>query len=72
MAGGTTLTITGTRFDAPMRVLVGAAPATVTAQTATSISVASPPGPAGPADVTVIDPSGARATSAAALTLVAP
>jgi hypothetical protein len=71
-AGGTTLTIAGTRFDSPMRVLVGGVAATVAAQTATSITVTSPAGPAGPVDVTVIDPSGARVTSAAAVTLVAP
>jgi hypothetical protein len=71
-AGGAALTIAGTRFDSPMRVLVGGVEATVTSQTATSIVITSPPGPAGPADVTVIDPSGARATLAAAVTLVAP
>jgi hypothetical protein len=55
-----------------MRVLVGGVAATVTSQTASSIVITCPPGPAGPADVIVIDPSGARATFAAAVTLVAP
>jgi IPT/TIG domain/Right handed beta helix region len=75
-AGGTVLTISGARFDpGNMSVLVGDAPctpATVAPNAGGNLVVTSPPGPAGAADVTVISPSGARVTLAAAVTLAAP
>ncbi len=71
-AGGTALTISVTKFEDGMTVLVGGASAALGAHTATTLTVTSPPGPAGPADVTVISPSGARATRAAAVTLATP
>jgi hypothetical protein len=71
-AGGTVLDITGARFEAGLEVLVGGVAATVGSRTATTISATTPPGPAGTADLTVVSPSGARATLADAITLLAP
>ena len=72
-AGGTGLTIAGTGLsDDNIAVLLGNTAATINSHTATSISVTSPAGPPGAADLTVISPSGARATLAAAVTLAAP
>jgi hypothetical protein len=71
-AGGTALTVTGTGFETGLTVLVADRPATFVSNTATQVVVTTPAGPAGPAAVTVIGPSGARATLAGALTLRTP
>ncbi len=66
-AGGTSLSITGTSFYYVTAVKFGTtdAPA-VTVNSATSVTVVTPPGPAGAADVTVTTPSGTSTASAAA------
>ena len=71
-AGGTVLTISGAGFEDNMTALVGGAAAPVTSHSASSLVVTCPPGPPGPADVTVTSSSGARVAAAAAVTLVAP
>src|SRR5205823_1081601 len=58
-AGGTTVTITGTGFQANSAVFFGSVPATITVSpTATSITVQTPALPVGPIDVAVVNPDG--------------
>jgi eukaryotic-like serine/threonine-protein kinase len=56
-AGGTPVTITGTRLADASTVSFGGAAGTITSDSATEITVTSPPGH-GPADVTVTTPGG--------------
>ena len=66
LAGGTSVTITGSGFSGASGVTFGAAAATaVTVVSATSITVTSPAGAAGTVDVKVTAPGGTSATSAA-------
>jgi hypothetical protein len=58
-AGGTTVQITGTGFQAGSKVFFGSVPATVVGiPTATTITVTTPALPVGPADVKVVNPDG--------------
>ena len=61
-AGGSTVTITGTGLAGATSVRFGAAAATITADSATQITVTSPPG-AGRVDVTVTTPAGTSQTN---------
>jgi hypothetical protein len=64
-AGGTSVTITGTGFTAGSTVSFGGTPApTVTVNSATSITVVTPPHAAGAVDVTVTTPGGTSAPGA--------
>jgi len=65
IAGGTTVTVTGTGFgNIPTTVKFGATPGTsVTVISDTQLTVVSPAGTAGPVDVTVTTASGTSATS---------
>lgn len=63
--GGTLVTILGSEFGAGAEVSFGATQATVTAQTATSLTVIAPPGPAGPVPVTVANADGGATTAVA-------
>ena len=66
VAGGTTVTITGTGFTGVTAVKFGTAAATsYTVVSATSITAVSPVGTAGTVDITVTTPGGTSATSAA-------
>lgn len=72
-AGGTAVTITGTGFAATASgngVRFGSTPATVTAASATSLTMIAPPGSAGPVSVTVSTADGT--STAATYTYVAP
>jgi hypothetical protein len=72
-AGGTSVTVTGTNLASATAVAFGSAAGTVTADSATSISVTSPAGTAGAVDVTVTTAGGTSATSVADLfTFVSP
>jgi IPT/TIG domain-containing protein len=75
-AGGTPVTIKGTGFGttpADNTVTIGGGPATVTAASATSLTVTTPPGTAGPAPVVVTNTSdSSTATDAGAFTYVEP
>ncbi len=64
IAGGTTVTVTGTNLGDATSVEFGANEGTVTADTATSITVTSPAG-TGTVDVTVTTAAGTSATSSA-------
>jgi hypothetical protein len=59
------VTITGANLDSATAVDFGSTPATVTADSATSITATSPASSAGPVDVTVTTVGGTSATSAA-------
>ena len=61
-AGGSTVTITGTGLAGATAVRFGAAAATITADSATQITVTSPPG-TGRVDVTVTTPAGTSQTN---------
>ena len=61
-AGGSTVTITGTGLAGATAVRFGAAAAAITADSATQITVTSPPG-AGRVDVTVTTPAGTSQTN---------
>ena len=63
LAGGTSVTLTGTNFSAATTVNFGATTGTITLVTPTSITVTSPPETAGTVNVTVVTPSGTSATS---------
>ena len=66
LAGGTTVTITGTTFSNASQVYFGAAPATyVVIDSATQITATSPAGTVGTVDITVVTPGGNSAVSAA-------
>jgi len=62
--GGTSVTITGTDLSGATAVDFGSTPATITADSATSITATAPPG-TGTVDVTVTTPDGTSATSSA-------
>jgi len=64
-AGGTSVTITGTNLSSATAVKFGAVSGTITANTATSITVTSPAGSVSTVDVTVTTLGGTSATSAA-------
>jgi hypothetical protein len=66
IAGGMTVTLTGVGFSPPVTVTFGGATGTVTGGSATSISVQSPPHPAGSVDVVVTNPDGQSTTLPAA------
>ena len=65
IAGGTTVVIAGTNFTGATQVTLGGTPATITANTATSITVTTPVHVAGQVDVTVTTPAGTSVTGAA-------
>lgn len=66
LAGGTSVTITGTGLDSATAVDFGAGnPATIDSDSATAITVAAPAGTVGTVDVTVTTLGGTSATSAA-------
>lgn len=62
ISGGTSLVISGTDFNALTRVTVGGAAATVTARTASSLTVSTPPGPEGAAAIVVTNPGNQAVT----------
>jgi eukaryotic-like serine/threonine-protein kinase len=64
VAGGTTVTITGTGLAGATGVRFGGVPGTITADSSTQITVTSPPG-AGTVTITVITPAGISKTTAA-------
>lgn len=66
--GGTAVTLSGANFQAGATVLMGAASATVTSVSATSISVVTPAHAAGVVDVTVSNPDALIATLPGAFT----
>ena len=63
-AGGTTVTITGTGLAGATAVRFGAAAAAITADSATQVTVTSPPG-TGRVDLTVTTPAGTSQTNEA-------
>jgi hypothetical protein len=63
--GGTSVTITGANFAGTTAMTFGAAAATFTVNSATTITATAPAGSAGTVDVTVTTPSGTSATNAA-------
>jgi len=66
IAGGTTVTVTGTGLSGATEVDFGSAPATnVSASSSTSLTATVPAGSAGTVDVTVTTPSGTSATGPA-------
>ena len=65
VAGGTSVTVTGSNLSGQTAVDFGSTAGTVTADTATSITVTSPAGSAGTVDVTVTTPNGTSAASSA-------
>jgi MYXO-CTERM domain-containing protein len=69
-AGGTTVTITGTNFAGPS-VKIGGNTATVSASTATSITVTTPAHAAGAVDVVVTNPDTQSATATGGFTYIA-
>ena len=64
LAGGTSVTITGTGFTGATAVKFGSTAATITSDTATQIMATSPAG-SGTVDITVTGPGGTTATSSA-------
>ena len=68
--GGTTITISGTDFEAGATVLVGGSPATVTALTDSWATVLAPANSAGVVAVTVTNPDGGTHTLPSAFTYV--
>ena len=65
LGAGTHVTITGTNLSGATAVAFGATNATITADTATQISVTAPAGTAGTVDVTVTTPGGTSAIGTA-------
>ena len=71
--GGTALQINGANFQSQVQAFVGLSPVAGATQVNPSrIDGAAPPGPIGPADVTVTNPDGQSATLTAAVTYVVP
>ncbi|MFE0349045.1 IPT/TIG domain-containing protein [Streptomyces griseoluteus] len=70
-SGGTGVTITGTNLDSTDSVTFDGTPAPFSVVNTTTLSVVTPPGAAGTADVVVTNPAGS-ATATAAFTYVAP
>lgn len=68
--GGTSVTITGTEFEPGASVTFGGVAGTVTAVSATEISVFTPPAAAGPVDVRVLNVDTGTVTSPEAFTFV--
>jgi YVTN family beta-propeller protein len=64
-AGGQQVTVEGTNLASPSAVHFGAAAATITASTASTVTVTEPAGTAGTVDVTVTTAGGTSATSSA-------
>jgi hypothetical protein len=72
IAGGTIVSITGTGLAGATGIRFGAAPAVITADSSTQVTVTSPPGK-GTADITVITPAGtSKPTAAGHYTYTAP
>jgi hypothetical protein len=71
-SGNTLVTVTGSGFVTGSTVLIGGTAAIAGAITATRITVTTPGGPAGPADVTVTNPDRQSATLPGGFTYVAP
>jgi hypothetical protein len=69
-SGGTAVTITGTNLDSTDSVTIGGTPAPFAVLSATTLSVVTPPGTAGAADVVVTNPAGSD-TAVGAFTYVA-
>ncbi|MYS23009.1 hypothetical protein GA0115240_14652 [Streptomyces sp. DvalAA-14] len=69
-SGGTAVTITGTNLATTDQVTFAGVPAPFTVINATTVSAVTPPGTAGPVDVTVTNPAG-TATDAGAFTYTA-
>lgn len=69
-SGGTAVTVSGTNLDTTDSVTVDGAAAPFSVVSATTLSVVTPPGTAGPADVVVTNPSGS-ATAVGGFTYVA-
>ena len=67
LAGGISVTITGTNLAGAAAVDFGGTAALITKDTATQITVTSPAGTAGPVDVTVVTPGGTSAMSSSDL-----
>ncbi|MCI0341860.1 MAG: IPT/TIG domain-containing protein [Planctomycetales bacterium] len=73
IAGGTLVTLAGTGFQAGATVSFGGSPATsLTVVSSTQITCVTPPGPVGPASVTVVNPDATSATLANGFTYVGP
>ena len=70
--GGTPVTIAGLDFGTPVTVRFGGTAATVSAQTATSITVTAPPHALGAVDVVVTNPDTQSGTQVAGFTYVFP
>ncbi|MBA2355582.1 MAG: IPT/TIG domain-containing protein [Acidobacteria bacterium] len=68
VAGGTSVTISGTGFQAGAVVSFGSNIATVLSQTTTGVTVRTPAGPVGAVAVSVANPDGGSATGASAFT----
>ncbi len=64
LSGGTSVVISGANLGSATAVDFGGTPATVTADSASSITATAPPGATGTVDVTVTTPDGTSATSA--------
>lgn len=70
--GGTVVVLSGAGLDPLVTVRLGGASATVTAASATELTLVAPPHAPGAVDVVVTNPDGQTATLAAAYTYVAP
>ncbi|MFO0599593.1 MAG: IPT/TIG domain-containing protein [Myxococcaceae bacterium] len=70
--GGTSVVIAGTNFASVATVTIGGAAATVTARSATSLTVTTPPGVAGPVDVVVTNTPTLTTTLTGGFTYFAP
>jgi hypothetical protein len=70
--GGTLVTLRGTDFRSGITVTIADLPATVTSQTATSLTVRTPAAAEGEADITLTNTDGGTMTMASAFTYVLP
>lgn len=70
--GNTSVTITGTGFNAATTVRFGSNAATITARTATTLTVTTPAGNVGPVDVVVTNPGNQSATLTGGFTYFEP